>query len=151
MIGEKIGGKYEIVKRIGTGGTADVYKARCLDDKNTFVAIKVLKAEHQDNAEYVRRFGREAQACMKLRHKNIVKLIGTGVENGASYIVFEYIDGPTLKHYILEQGKFEPKRAASIIGNILDAIGYAHSEGIIHRDVKPQNIMITSDLSLIHI
>ena len=145
MIGEKIGGKYEIVKRIGTGGTADVYKARCLDDKNTFVAIKVLKAEHQDNAEYVRRFGREAQACMKLRHKNIVKLIGTGVENGASYIVFEYIDGPTLKDYILEQGKFEPKRAASIIGNILDAIGYAHSEGIIHRDVKPQNIMITSD------
>ncbi|MBQ9949194.1 MAG: protein kinase [Clostridia bacterium] len=144
MNGKIIGGKYRILELKGVGGMAKVYRAQDLESGKT-VAVKFLKEENQQNAEYVRRFEREAQAGMSLQHPNIVKLINTGVHEGANYIIFEYVDGPTLKDYIRKHGVFSPRAAVNIIGHILDAIGYAHDHGVIHRDVKPQNVIITSN------
>ena len=144
MINKNISGKYIVDELIGSGGTANVYKAHLIDEPKTVVAIKFLKEEYQSNAEYVRRFMREAQAGMTLVHPNIVKVLDTGADNGVNYIVFEYVSGLTLKDYIAKRKCFNAKVAVNIAGNILDAIGYAHNNNIIHRDVKPQNVMITT-------
>ena len=144
MIGKILNDKYRIESLIGTGGMAKVYKAVNIATGEP-VAIKFLKEENQQNASYVRRFEHEAQAGMALNHPNIVKLLDAGVFEGQNYIVFEFVNGPTLKDYIVKHGVFSPRSAVNIVGHILDAIGYAHAQGIIHRDVKPQNVMITAN------
>lgn len=141
MIGDIIG-KYKIENFIGSGGMAQVYRAH---DTNTgkVVAIKILKEEFRNDAEFVRRFEREARAGLALSHDNIVRSLDVGHDHGMNYIVFEYISGKTLKEYIHENGKISPKAAVNFTCQILDALSHAHERAIIHRDVKPQNVMIT--------
>lgn len=144
MIGETLGGRYRIDSLIGSGGMANVYKA--YDEQEArVVAVKMLKEENRDDAEFVRRFAREAQAVLALSHPNIVESydVGNDEETGAPYIVLEYVEGGTLKDLIHAKGSLSPKVAVGITCQVLDALQHAHECGIIHRDVKPQNVMIT--------
>ena len=143
MIGTILGERYRIDSLIGSGGMANVYKAYDLIQNRT-VAIKMLKKEHQDDAEFVRRFANEAQAVLTLSHPNIVASYDVGEDADAgAYIVLEYVEGGTLKDLIKQKGTLSPKAAVGIVCQVLDALEHAHECGIIHRDVKPQNVMIT--------
>lgn len=144
MIGSILGGRYRVDSLIGAGGMANVYKAYDEVEKRT-VAVKMLKKEHQNDAEFVRRFAREAQAVLSLSHPNIVAsyAVGNDEETGLPYIILEYVEGGTLKELIQKRGPLSPKTAINIACQVLDALQYAHTRGIIHRDVKPQNVMIT--------
>lgn len=136
--------RYEILAKIGTGGMADVYKAK--DHKlNRFVAVKVLKAEFREDTTFVRKFRREAQAAAGLTHPNIVNVFDVGDDEGVYYIVMELIEGITLKEYIAKKGKLSIKEATSIAIQVSMGLEAAHSHGIVHRDVKPQNIIISTD------
>ena len=136
--------RYEIVSKIGTGGMADVYKA--MDHKlNRFVAVKVLKPEFREDATFVKKFRSEAQAAAGLTHPNIVNLFDVGDDEGVYYIVMELIEGITLKEYISKKGKLSVKEATSIAIQVSMGLEAAHSHGIVHRDVKPQNIIISTD------
>ena len=131
--------RYEIVSKIGTGGMADVYKA--MDHKlNRFVAVKVLKPEFREDATFVKKFRSEAQAAAGLTHPNIVNVFDVGDDEGVYYIVMELIEGITLKEYISKKGKLSVKEATSIAIQVSMGLEAAHSHGIVHRDVKPQNI-----------
>lgn len=148
MIGKVLGNRYEIIEKIGGGGMALVYKAKCnLLDR--FVAIKVLKDEFVDDEEFVMKFRRESQAAASLSHPNIVNIYDVGMEEGADknihYIVMEYIDGKTLKQIIVENGKISIDESINYTNQIASALNTAHENGIIHRDIKPHNIMITKD------
>ena len=136
--------RYEIVSKIGTGGMADVYKA--MDHKlNRFVAVKVLKPEFREDATFVKKFRSEAQAAAGLTHPNIVNVFDVGDDEGVYYIVMELIEGITLKEYISKKGKLSVKEATSIAIQVSMGLEAAHSHGIVHRDVKPQNIIISMD------
>ncbi len=136
--------RYEIVSKIGTGGMADVYKA--MDHKlNRFVAMKVLKPEFREDATFVKKFRSEAQAAAGLTHPNIVNVFDVGDDEGVYYIVMELIEGITLKEYISKKGKLSVKEATSIAIQVSMGLEAAHSHGIVHRDVKPQNIIISTD------
>ena len=136
--------RYEIVSKIGTGGMADVYKA--MDHKlNRFVAVKVLKPEFREDATFVKKFRSEAQAAAGLTHPNIVNVFDVGDDEGVYYIVMELIKGITLKEYISKKGKLSVKEATSIAIQVSMGLEAAHSHGIVHRDVKPQNIIISTD------
>ena len=136
--------RYEIVGKIGTGGMADVYKA--MDHKlNRFVAVKVLKPEFREDATFVKKFRSEAQAAAGLTHPNIVNVFDVGDDEGVYYIVMELIEGITLKEYISKKGKLSVKEATSIAIQVSMGLEAAHSHGIVHRDVKPQNIIISTD------
>ena len=136
--------RYEIVGKIGTGGMADVYKA--MDHKlNRFVAVKVLKPEFREDATFVKKFRSEAQAAAGLTHPNIVNVFDVGDDEGVYYIVMELIEGITLKDYISKKGKLSVKEATSIAIQVSMGLEAAHSHGIVHRDVKPQNIIISTD------
>ncbi len=142
MIGKLISGRYLIESLIGSGGMANVYKA--YDNMlGRTVALKVLKAEHRGDMEFVRRFEREARAVLTLSHENIVRSYAVGEDGDISYIVLEYVEGSTLKELIKSDGPISPKVAVSITAQVLDALAHAHESGIIHRDVKPQNVIIT--------
>ena len=142
MIGKLISGRYLIESLIGSGGMANVYKA--YDNMlGRTVALKVLKAEHRGDMEVVRRFEREARAVLTLSHENIVRSYAVGEDGDISYIVLEYVEGSTLKELIKSDGPISPKVAVSITAQVLDALAHAHESGIIHRDVKPQNVIIT--------
>ena len=142
MIGKLISGRYLIESLIGSGGMANVYKA--YDNMlGRTVALKVLKAEHRGDMEFVRRFEREARAVHTLSHENIVRSYAVGEDGDISYIVLEYVEGSTLKELIKSDGPISPKVAVSITAQVLDALAHAHESGIIHRDVKPQNVIIT--------
>ena len=142
MIGKLISGRYLIESLIGSGGMANVYKA--YDNMlGRTVALKVLKAEHRGDMEFVRRFEREARAVLTLSHENIVRSYAVGEDGDISYIVLEYVEGSTLKELIKSDGPISPKVAVSITAQVLDALAHAHEIGIIHRDVKPQNVIIT--------
>lgn len=142
MIGKLILGRYLIESLIGSGGMANVYKA--YDNMlGRTVALKVLKAEHRGDMEFVRRFEREARAVLTLSHENIVRSYAVGEDGDISYIVLEYVEGSTLKELIKSDGPISPKVAVSITAQVLDALAHAHESGIIHRDVKPQNVIIT--------
>ena len=142
MIGKLISGRYLIESLIGSGGMANVYKAYDNMLGHT-VALKVLKAEHRGDMEFVRRFEREARAVLTLSHENIVRSYAVGEDGDISYIVLEYVEGSTLKELIKSDGPISPKVAVSITAQVLDALAHAHESGIIHRDVKPQNVIIT--------
>ena len=134
--------RYRIDSLIGSGGMANVYKAFDLKTSKT-VALKVLKDEHREDADFVRRFEREAQAVLSLSHDNIVKSYDVGEDGDVSYIVLEYVEGSTLKEIITREGALSPRVAVSVASQVLSALSHAHERGIIHRDVKPQNVIIT--------
>lgn len=134
--------RYELLEKIGEGGMSYVYKARCriLD---RIVAIKILKEEFSDDLAFVGKFKTEAMAAARLSHPNIVNIYDVGQHNGIYYIVMEYVEGKTLKQVIAEQAPISVQRAVDIAVMICDGIGQAHEKGIIHRDIKPHNILIT--------
>ena len=141
MIGRLISGRYRIEAVVGTGGMAVVYRA--LDtQENRIVAIKVLRPEYESDMEFVRRFSREAEAAAKMSHENIVNLLDVGIEGEMRYIVMEYVDGQTLKEMIREEGRIHPDVALRMTIRILAAVDHAHRNGIVHRDIKPQNILV---------
>ncbi len=143
-IGMMISDRYEILEKIGTGGMSDVYKAK--DHKlNRFVAVKVLKQEFGENANFVSKFRIEAQAAAGLMHPNIVNVYDVGEENDIHYIVMELVEGITLKKYIEKKARLSYKEAVSIAIQVSMGIEAAHNNHIIHRDIKPQNIIISKD------
>lgn len=143
-LGMVIGDRYEILEKIGTGGMSDVYKAK--DQKlNRNVAVKVLKQEFSDNANFVSKFRVEAQAAASLAHPNIVNVYDVGEENNINYIVMELVEGITLKKYIEKKARLSYKEAISIAIQVSMGIEAAHNNHIIHRDIKPQNIIISRD------
>ncbi len=142
--GTILSGRYAISGRIGTGGMADVYKA--LDHKlNRYVAIKVLKSEFREDENFLKKFQTEAQSAAGLLHPNIVNIYDVGEDRDVIYIVMEYIDGITLKEYIQKKGNLTSKEVISIAVQVCNAMEVAHGRNIIHRDIKPQNIMITKE------
>ena len=143
-IGKKIDGRYEITELIGVGGMADVYKANDLLE-NRVVAVKILKNEFADNEDFVRRFRNESKAIAVLSHPNIVKVFDVGFSDKLQFIVMEYIDGITLKEFMEQQGVLKWKDTVHFIIQILKALQHAHDRGIVHRDIKPQNIMLFPD------
>ncbi len=143
-IGMLIGDRYEILEKIGTGGMSDVYKAKC-HKLNRFVAVKVLKQEFSENENFVSKFKVEAQAAAGLMHPNIVNVYDVGNENGINYIVMELVEGITLKKYIEKKARLSVKEAISIAIQVSMGIEAAHNNHIIHRDIKPQNIIISKD------
>lgn len=146
-IGKKLDGRYEIQEVIGTGGMAIVYKA--MDHRlNRLVAVKVLKSDLAQNADFRRRFHDEAQAVAMLSHPNIVSVYDVSRDAEAEYIVMELIDGITLKQYMERRGQLNWREALHFITQIMKGLGHAHSRGIIHRDIKPHNIMILRDGSV---
>lgn len=143
-IGKKLDGRYEITELIGVGGMADVYKAVDVME-NRIVAVKILKPEFSGNEEFLRRFRNESKAIALLSHPNIVKIYDVGLKDEIQFIVMEYIDGITLKEFIDQQGVLRWKDALHFMTQILRALQHAHDKGIVHRDIKPQNIMLFSD------
>ncbi len=143
MIGRRLGDRYDIFRRIGAGGMATVYLARCTLLQRD-VAVKVLKAELVENEDFLTRFQQEARAAASLSHPNVVAIYDVGQEDGVPYIVMEYIEGPTLKELIVQQGPLPIQRAAGILSQLLSALEHAHGQGIIHRDIKPHNILLTT-------
>lgn len=143
-LGMLIGGRYEVLEKIGTGGMSDVYKAK--DQKlNRFVAVKVLKQEFSENRNFVSKFRVEAQAAAGLMHPNIVNVYDVGEEEGIHYIVMELVEGITLKKYIEKKVRLTTKEAISIAIQVAMGIEAAHNNHIIHRDIKPQNIIISKE------
>ena len=142
--GNFINNRYEIISRVGAGGMSDVYKAK--DHKlNRNVAIKVLKKEFSKDKNFVSKFRTEAQSAASLIHPNIVNVYDVGEENGIYYIVMELIEGITLKNYIEKKGRLSARETISIAIQIANGIECAHNNQIIHRDIKPQNIMISRE------
>ncbi|MBQ3952375.1 MAG: Stk1 family PASTA domain-containing Ser/Thr kinase, partial [Oscillospiraceae bacterium] len=146
-IGKFLDNRYEILEKIGSGGMATVYKARC-HRLNRFVAIKILKADLAENEDLRRRFHAESQAVAMLSHPNIVAVYDVNHTDNLDYIVMELIDGITLKQYINRKGILNWKEALHFTTQITKALSHAHSRGIIHRDIKPHNIMILRDGSV---
>lgn len=144
MIGSVLGNRYEILKEIGVGGMARVYVAKCRY-LNRLVAIKVLKDEFKQDNDFLKRFEVEAQAAGSLMHPNIVQIYDVGREGDLPYIVMEYVDGQTLKDLIQNDGPIPWQRAIDLAIQICSAIQKAHQKEIIHRDIKPQNILLTLD------
>ena len=136
--------RYEILEQIGTGGMSDVYRAKC-HKLNRFVAIKVLKKEYSEDKTFVSKFRAEAQAAAGLTHPNIVNVYDVGDENGIYYIVMELVEGITLKKYIEKKGRLGVREAVSIAIQVAQGIEAAHNHHIVHRDIKPQNIIISKE------
>lgn len=136
--------RYRLIEQIGMGGMAIVYRA--IDQRTGHsVAVKVLRPEYGQNTEFVSRFQREAEAASKMTHHNIVNLLDVGMDGENRYLVMEYVKGKTLKQVIQERGRLNPGTAAQITIRILSALQHAHQNGIIHRDIKPQNILVNAD------
>ncbi len=136
--------RYEILEQVGTGGMSDVYKAKC-HKLNRYVAIKVLKKEFSEDKTFVTKFREEAQSAAGLTHPNVVNVYDVGDEEGVYYIVMELVEGITLKKYIEKRGKLPYKEAVSIAIQVAKGMEAAHSHHIVHRDIKPQNIIISRD------
>lgn len=136
--------RYEIIEQIGTGGMADVYKAKC-HKLNRYVAIKVMKSEFSQDKTFVSKFWAEAQSAAGLVNPNVVNVYDVGVENGIYYIVMELVEGITLKKYIEKRGRLPYKEAVSIAIQVANGMDAAHKHNIVHRDIKPQNIIISKE------
>jgi eukaryotic-like serine/threonine-protein kinase len=144
MTGEVVADRYELEQLVGSGGMSSVYRAldRLLERN---VALKILHPHYGDDEEYVERFRREARAVAQLSHPNIVTVIDRGEADGRQFIVFEYIDGESLKQVIDRNGPLPPRRALELALQVADALAFAHQAGLVHRDVKPQNVLVTAD------
>ena len=139
-----LGKRYEILDRIGSGGMADVYKGK--DHKlNRYVAIKVLKSDFRSDETFIKKFLSEAQAAAGLMHPNVVNVYDVGQDRGVYYMVMELVEGITLKEYIEKKGRLSAKETISISIQMVTGIQAAHNQHIIHRDIKPQNIIISKD------
>ena len=146
-IGKMLDNRYEILERIGTGGMAVVYKAKC-HRLNRLVAVKILKADLAQDEDFRRRFNAESQAVAQLSHPNIVSVYDVSRGGDTEYIVMELIDGITLKQYMEKRGQLNWRESLHFITQIMRGLSHAHSRGIIHRDIKPQNIMVLRDGSV---
>ena len=146
-IGKMLDNRYEIIELIGSGGMANVYRAKC-HRLNRMVAIKILKTDMAENEEIRRRFRDESQAVAQLSHPNIVSIYDVSTSGDTEYIVMELIDGITLKQYMARRGEMDWRESLHFIIQIMRALEHAHSRGIIHRDIKPQNIMVLRDGSV---
>ncbi len=142
--GKLLGNRYEIIEKIGSGGMATVYKAKCLVLKR-FVAVKVLREEYTTDVEFIKRFNTEAESAASLVHPNIVSVYDVGKDGNLYYIVMELVKGKTLKELIVEDGRMGWKWSVQIAKQIASALETAHRNNIIHRDIKPHNIIITED------
>ena len=144
MTGRVIAQRYQILDTIGKGGMAIVYRA--IDNRTGHsVAIKVLRPEFNQDEEFLSRFQREAEAASKVSHHNIVNLLDVGMDGDSRYLVMEYVQGKTLKEVIRQKGKLPYTTAGQIAIRILSALQHTHRNGIIHRDIKPQNILVQSE------
>ncbi len=143
-IGKKLDNRYELTELIGVGGMADIYKANDIIE-NKVVAVKILKNEFAKSEDFLRRFRNESKAIALLSHKNIVKIYDVGFTDKIQYIVMEYIDGITLTEYIERQGVLKWRDAVHFTTQILRALQHAHDRGIVHRDIKSQNVMLLAD------
>jgi predicted Ser/Thr protein kinase len=144
VVGEKFADRYELTELVGTGGMSSVYKAHdTLLERN--VALKVLHDHYSDDDEFVERFRREARAVAQLSHPNIVTVIDRGESGGRQFIVFEYIDGENLKELLVRSGRLEVDRALELALEIARGLAFAHDHGLVHRDVKPQNVLLNGD------
>ncbi|MBM3451140.1 MAG: serine/threonine protein kinase, partial [Armatimonadetes bacterium] len=139
--GVVLSGKYEIVETVGQGGMATVYRARQLPE-GTIVAVKALRDQYAHDRDFVERFQREARQVSVLSHPNMVRVLGNGVDRSVHYIVMEFIEGRDLKQVLRQQGPLDGAAAAAIASRVCAALDHAHRQGIIHRDIKPQNILI---------
>jgi eukaryotic-like serine/threonine-protein kinase len=144
MIGTLLGNRYEILEKIGEGGMAIVYKAKC-HLLNRFVAVKMLKDEYSSDKEFVDKFKAEAAAAGSISNSNIVNIYDVGSQDDVNYIIMEYVNGRTLKEVIIQSGRLDYNRALDIAIQIGKALECAHKNGIIHRDIKPQNILVTDE------
>ncbi len=144
MVGKILAGRYELIEKIAEGGMARVYRGRDLLLKRT-IAIKVLKDQMTGDAAFIRRFEREAQSAAALSHPHIVNIYDVGEENGIYFMVMEYVDGRNLKDYIREKGRLPVEEAMHIASQIAEALEEAHAAGMVHRDIKPQNILFSRD------
>lgn len=144
MIGKILGNRYEIIEKIGGGGMSIVYKAKCRV-LNRYVAIKVLRDELTSDPEFVAKFKQESLSAASLAHPNIVNIYDTGIEEDIYYIVMEFVKGETLKKYIQKKGKLSEQETVKISRQVAEALKHAHTNNIIHRDIKPHNILITEE------
>ena len=146
-IGKMLDNRYEILERIGTGGMAIVYKAKC-HRLNRLVAVKILKSDLAQDEDFRRRFNAESQAVAQLSHPNIVSVYDVSKGGDIEYIVMELIDGITLKQYMEKRGQLNWRESLHFITQIMRGLSHAHSRGIVHRDIKPQNVMVLRDGSV---
>jgi serine/threonine-protein kinase len=142
--GQVVGGQYEILHRINEGGMSTVYAARRSAD-GSIVALKILREQYATDAEFIERFQREAKAVSELAHPHMVRVFDSGHDGTVHYIAMEYVEGANLKEYIRREGRLAPDRALQIAAQVCEALEFAHSHGIVHRDIKPQNILLTPD------
>ena len=144
MVGEKIAGRYEVEELVGHGGMSSVYKAHdSLLERH--VALKILHEQYNADDDFVERFKREARSVAQLQHPNIVTVIDRGDEDGRQFIVFEYIEGENLKEHVVRKGRLDVREALEIAVEVARGLAFAHEQGLIHRDVKPQNILLNGD------
>lgn len=144
MIGKVLGNRYEIIEKIGGGGMSIVYKAKCRV-LNRYVAIKILRDELTSDPEFVEKFKQESLSAASLTHPNIVNIYDTGIEGDIYYIVMEYVKGETLKNYINKKGRLSEQETIRISRQVAEALKHAHNNKIVHRDIKPHNILITEE------
>jgi serine/threonine protein kinase len=144
VVGETVAERYELEELVGHGGMSSVYRAHdSLLER--YVALKVLHEQYSRDEDFVERFKREARSVAQLQHPNIVTVIDRGEQGGRQYIVFEYIDGENLKEFVVRKGRLEVREALEIAIEVARALGFAHEHGIVHRDVKPQNVLLNGD------
>jgi eukaryotic-like serine/threonine-protein kinase len=142
--GDLIADRYELEELVGSGGMSTVFRARDLQ-LDRLVAIKILHERYVEDPEYVERFRREARAVAKLSHPNIVTVIDRGDDSGRQYIVFEHVEGENLKELVTRTGRMSPRRALELVIPVADGLAFAHEHGLVHRDVKPQNVLLSSE------
>src|SRR5918911_1468043 len=144
VVGEVVAGRYELEELVGTGGMSSVFKARdALLERH--VALKILHPHFTEDEQYVERFRREARAVASLSHPNIVTILDRGEDEGRQFIVFELVEGRTLKEVLDEEGRLPVARALEIAIEVARGLGFAHEHGLVHRDVKPQNVILNGD------